>query len=65
MASQAEAERLGDAVLQSVQHGAFPRDEDVISATVPSTALPKLLAIVDRAREETKVSQLLGQMDMT
>jgi hypothetical protein len=47
--------QLGDALLQSVEHGAFPQDEDVASATVPSSALPKLLEVVGNARENTKV----------
>lgn len=65
MAPQALEEKLGDAVLQSVQHGAFPQDEDVISAPVSSTALPKLLAIVDKAREEAKASQEPDQVNMS
>ncbi|KAF2033817.1 WD40 repeat-like protein [Setomelanomma holmii] len=54
MSSQLFADKLGDAILQSVEHGAFPQDEDVASATVPPSALPKLLEIVDKAREDTK-----------
>ncbi|CAO2648880.1 Nn.00g098290.m01.CDS01 [Neocucurbitaria sp. VM-36] len=54
MSSQASDEKLGDAILQSAEHGAFPQDEDVASATVPSSALPKLLDIVGKAREATK-----------
>ena len=55
MSSQVTADKLGDAVLQSVEYGAFPQDEDVASASVPSTALPKLLEVVGKAREDTKV----------
>jgi hypothetical protein len=55
MSSQVSAEKLGDAILQSVEHGGFPQDEHVASAAVPSSALPKLLEVVGRAREETKV----------
>ncbi|KAJ4370614.1 ribosome biogenesis protein ytm1 [Neocucurbitaria cava] len=54
MPSQVSDEKLGDAILQSAEHGAFPQDEDVASATVPSSALPKLLEIVGKARENTK-----------
>ena len=50
-------EQLGDAILESVEHGSFPQDGDVASATVPSTALPKLLEKVGKAREEAKVRQ--------
>jgi hypothetical protein len=55
MPPQASDEQLGDALLQSVAYGAFPQDEDVASATVPSRALPKLLEVVGKARENTKV----------
>ncbi|KAI4642376.1 hypothetical protein J4E93_007524 [Alternaria ventricosa] len=54
MPSQVSDEQLGDALLQSAAHGAFPQDQDVASATVPSSALPKLLEVVAKAREETK-----------
>ncbi|KAF2198254.1 hypothetical protein GQ43DRAFT_422828 [Delitschia confertaspora ATCC 74209] len=45
---------LGEAILQSVQHASFPQAEDVASASVPSTAIPKLLEMVRKAREQTK-----------
>ncbi|KAF1838329.1 hypothetical protein BDW02DRAFT_565155 [Decorospora gaudefroyi] len=54
MPSHASDEQLGDALLQSVEHGAFPQDEQVASATVPCSALPKLLEIVGKAGEDTK-----------
>jgi len=50
-------EQLGDAILESAEHGSFPQDGDVASATVPSSALPKLLEKVGQAREDAKVSQ--------
>lgn len=50
-------EQLGDAILESAEHGSFPQDGDVASATVPSSALPKLLEKVGRAREDAKVSR--------
>lgn len=55
MSSQVSAEKLGNAILQSVEHGVFPQDEDVASASVPPSALPKLLEIVGKAKEDTKV----------
>lgn len=58
MDSQASPEKIGSAILQSVEHGAFPQDEDVASAAVPSSALPKLLEIVDKAKEEAKVRSM-------
>jgi hypothetical protein len=56
MPAQASDEQLGNALLQSVEHGAFPQDEQVASAAVPSSALPKLLEVVSQAREDTKVT---------
>lgn len=57
MPSQVSDEQLGDALLQSAEHGAFPQDEDVASAIVPPSALPKLLEVVNKAREDTKVCE--------
>ncbi|RYO22922.1 hypothetical protein AA0111_g9177 [Alternaria arborescens] len=54
MPSQVSDHQLGDALLQSAAHGAFPQDEHVASATVPSSALPKLLEVVAKAREDTE-----------
>jgi protein transport protein DSL1/ZW10 len=55
MSAQVSAEKLGDAILQSVEHGAFPQEEDVASASVSADALPKLLEVVGKAKEDTKV----------
>lgn len=55
MSEQASDAQLGDAILQSVQHGAFPQDERVASSIVPASALPKLLETINKAREETRV----------
>jgi centromere/kinetochore protein ZW10 len=55
MSSQVSTEKLGNAILQSVEQGAFPQDEHVASASVPSNALPKLLEVVGRAKDDTKV----------
>ena len=55
MSSQVPDQSLGDAILQSVERGTFPQSEDVASAPVPSSALPKLLEIVGQAREKAKV----------
>ncbi|KAF2259844.1 hypothetical protein CC78DRAFT_502567 [Lojkania enalia] len=54
MPSKASIQELGDAVLQSVEYGSFPQSEDVASANVPPEALPKLLEVVNTAREDTK-----------
>ncbi|KAF2733729.1 WD40 repeat-like protein [Polyplosphaeria fusca] len=54
MPSQVSEKELGAAILQSVQHGSFPQSEHVASANVPSTALPRLLEVLAKAREERK-----------
>lgn len=59
MSEHASDAQLGDAILQSVQHGAFPQDEQVASASVPATALPKLLETITKAREDTRVRRIL------
>ena len=56
MSPNVSDEQLGDAILASAEHGSFPQDGDVASATVPSSALPKLLDKVGKAREDAKVS---------
>jgi centromere/kinetochore protein ZW10 len=63
MSPQASDEQLGDALLQSVEYGAFPQDEDVASAAVPSSALPKLLEAVGKAREDTKACEHVRSRD--
>lgn len=55
MSTHISADELGDAFLQSVEYGAFPQDEHVASAPVPASALPKLLEVVGKATEDTKV----------
>ncbi|KAI1553402.1 hypothetical protein PtrCC142_000009 [Pyrenophora tritici-repentis] len=54
MPSQVSDAQLGDALLQTVAYKRPPQDEDVASAAVPSSALPKLLEVVHKAREDTK-----------
>ncbi|CAI6341570.1 unnamed protein product [Periconia digitata] len=54
MSDQVSDQQLGDAVLESVQHGSFPQSEHVASAELSPATLPKLLDIVGKAREEKK-----------
>ncbi|KAF2003469.1 WD40 repeat-like protein, partial [Amniculicola lignicola CBS 123094] len=54
MSSHISHQALGDAILESVEHGTFPQSEEVASAPVPAAALPKLLEVVGKAREDTK-----------
>lgn len=55
MPASVSDEVLGDAILQSAENGSFPQDGDVASATVPSSALPKLLEKIGKAKEDAKV----------
>lgn len=55
MSSKVSHKQFGDAILQSAEHGSFPQDGDVASATVPSSALPELLETVSKAREDARV----------
>lgn len=54
MPSKISEKELGDAILQSVEHGAYPESEDVASAELPPTALPNLLEVIGKAREDVK-----------
>jgi len=60
MPSKISEKELGDAILQSVEHGAYPESEDVASAELPPTALPNLLEVIGKAREDVKVRVFLG-----
>jgi centromere/kinetochore protein ZW10 len=55
MSSPISDQALGEAILQAVQHGAFPQSEDVASAPVPAEALPKLLEAIKKAQDDIKV----------
>ena len=48
-------DQLKQAIVDSVEHGTYP-EPDVSSAEVPSTLLPALLADLQEARDEVKVS---------
>lgn len=47
-------QKLGQVVLESVEHGAYPDSEHVASAQLPRDAFPTLLAGIERARTEVK-----------
>lgn len=49
-------QNLGHAVLESVEHGAYPDSEAVASAQLPAAALPSLLQGIARAQNEVKVA---------
>lgn len=63
MPSQISYREYAQAVLDSVRSGAFPENEEVISAELPSSAVPTVLKLIDEARNDVKVCQQLHQMN--
>ena len=55
MPSQITPQQYGQAVLEHVQTSAYPESEEVISASLPSSALPEISKLVEQAREDVKV----------
>lgn len=55
MSSQVPSIGLKQAIVHSVEHGAYPESEDVSSAELPSSIFPDLLADLQQARDEVKV----------
>ncbi|KAF4536706.1 RZZ complex subunit Zw10 [Lasiodiplodia theobromae] len=51
-------QKLGQVVLESVEHGAYPDSEHVASAQLPRDAFPTLLAGIERARTEAEIRAL-------
>lgn len=49
------AEELGNAILQSVEYGAYPEEEAVASAKLPGDAIQTVLSLVEKAREDVRV----------
>ncbi|KAL8807536.1 MAG: hypothetical protein Q9182_000701 [Xanthomendoza sp. 2 TL-2023] len=54
MTSHAFSTQLSEAVLESVQHGAYPASEEIISATLPPSAFSEALKLLNQARDEVK-----------
>ncbi|KAK5167266.1 hypothetical protein LTR04_000036 [Oleoguttula sp. CCFEE 6159] len=54
MPSTLSAQEPGPAVLQFVEHGAYPEAEGIASAELPAAALPTLLNSLGEARENVK-----------
>lgn len=55
MPSQILDRQYGQAILNSVQNGAYPESEEIVAAEVSPSALPTILKLVDQAREDVKV----------
>lgn len=63
MPSQISYREYAQAVLDSVRSGAFPENEEVISAELPPSAVPTVLKLIDEARNDVKVCHQLHQMN--
>ena len=48
-------DQYGQAVFGSVQSGAYPESEELVSAELPSSALPGIIKLIENAREDVKV----------
>jgi hypothetical protein len=48
-------EELVDALVDYVEDGVYPASEDVVSAKLPSSALPALLKGIQKGQEAVKV----------
>lgn len=55
MPSQVSDDAFGQALLHSIQDGVYPEAEEVISAELPSSALPVILELLTKARVDVKV----------
>jgi hypothetical protein len=47
--------QLGEALLKFVQSDAYPETEEIISSKLPSSALPVVVDILHKARQDVKV----------
>ena len=59
MPSQISHHEYAEAVLNSIESGAFPESEEVISGNNSPSALPTVLNLIDEARDDVKVSRPL------
>ena len=48
-------DQYGQAVFESAQSGAYPESEELVSAELPSSALPGIIKLIEKAREVVKV----------
>lgn len=55
MSSQVPVAELQQAIIRSVEHGAYPESEDISSAELTPSVLPALLTELQKARDEVKV----------
>lgn len=57
MPSRSSDDHLSNAILQSVEDGLYPEDEDIVSAKLPPSALTSLSELLEQARADVKVRE--------
>lgn len=57
MPSLTSYETYAQAILDHVQTGAYPEEEDVVSAELSAAGLPVLKKIIEQSRRDLKVCQ--------
>lgn len=50
--------QYGQAVVESVYNETYPESEEVVSGSLPQSALPNILNLLDQAREDVKVGHI-------
>lgn len=65
MPPQISDRQYGQAVLNSVQSGTYPENEEIVAAEISPSALPTILKLVDQAREDVKVRQWVMTVSLT
>lgn len=58
MTSHATFNLLSEAILKSVQHGAYPDSEEIVSSKLPPSAFSDALKLLNQAGDEVKVLAL-------
>ncbi len=48
-------DQYGQALFESAQSGAYPESEELVSAELPSSALPGIVKLLEKGREDVKV----------
>lgn len=65
MPPQISDRQYGQAVLNSVQSGTYPENEEIVAAEISPSALPTILKLVNQAREDVKVRQWVMTASIT
>ena len=58
MPSQVRPHKFGQAILEHLQDGSYPESEEIISADLPPSALPEISKLIEKEKQNVKVSTL-------